>query len=135
MLIEIDFNSEEAFYLQLKNQIIMHIAKAELMPGESLPSVRDMAGQIGINMHTVNKAYSVLREEGYLELDRRRGAVISLNADRKRAVEELELQLMGAVARAFCRELTPEEIRLALDRVIGQFRFDLNGKEKASSGK
>ena len=59
MLIRIDFNSDEALYLQLRNQIIMGIANAEIQEGESLPSVRELADSIGINMHTVNKAYSI----------------------------------------------------------------------------
>ena len=56
MLIEIDFNSEEAIYVQLRNQIIVAIATSQLKNGESLPSVRNMADDIGVNMHTVNKA-------------------------------------------------------------------------------
>ena len=42
--------------------------------GEVLPSVRQMADEIGINMHTVNKAYTILRQEGFVKVDRRRGA-------------------------------------------------------------
>ena len=56
MIIKIDFNSEEAIYTQLCNQIIVGIATAELCEGDSLPSVRQLAEEIGINMHTVNKA-------------------------------------------------------------------------------
>ena len=63
MYIEIDFNSEEAIYIQLRNQIIMGIATSEIQEGESLPSVRQLAETVGINMHTVNKAYSVLKQE------------------------------------------------------------------------
>ena len=63
MYIEIDFDSDEAIYRQLCRQIIMQIATNELQEGDSLPSVRDMAQEIGINMHTVNKAYSVLKED------------------------------------------------------------------------
>ena len=59
MLIEIDFNSDEAIYVQLCNQIIMGIATDQLKIGEALPSVRQLADTVGINMHTVNKAYSV----------------------------------------------------------------------------
>ena len=77
MYISIDFNSEEAIYVQLCNQIIMQIAAREIQEGDNLPSVRELADKIGINMHTVNKAYSILRQEGYLTLDRRKGAVIS----------------------------------------------------------
>ena len=60
MLIEIDFSSDEAIYQQLCNQIILGIATSRLSDGEVLPSVRQMADEIGINMHTVNKAYTIL---------------------------------------------------------------------------
>ena len=55
MYLEIDFNSDEAFYVQLCNQIIIGIATSRLQEGDPLPSVRQLADQIGINMHTVNK--------------------------------------------------------------------------------
>ena len=70
MVIEIDFNSDEAIYMQVRNQIIIGIATSRLQEGDVLPSVRQMANQIGINMHTVNKAYSVLRQEGLVTIDR-----------------------------------------------------------------
>lgn len=55
MYISIDFDSNEALYIQLRNQIILAIVRQDLTQGQNLPSVRDMAEQIGINMHTVNK--------------------------------------------------------------------------------
>ena len=64
MMIEIDFSSDEAIYIQLTNQIIMGIATSRLQEGDTLPSVRQLADTVGINMHTVNKAYSLLRQEG-----------------------------------------------------------------------
>ena len=57
MIIKIDFNSEEAIYVQLRNQIILGIATSKLQEGDSLPSVRQLADEIGINMHTVNNAF------------------------------------------------------------------------------
>ena len=81
MVIEIDFNSEEALYLQLRNQIILGIATAKFQEGDALPSVRQLADDIGINMHTVNKAYTVLKQEGFVKVDRRKGAVIALAID------------------------------------------------------
>ena len=54
MLIEIDFNSNEAIYVQLQNQIIMGIATDAIREGDTLPSVRQLADTVGINMHTVN---------------------------------------------------------------------------------
>ena len=68
MLIEIDFQSDEAIYMQLRNQIVLGIATSMLQEGDTLPSVRQLADDIGINMHTVNKAYSVLRQEGFVPL-------------------------------------------------------------------
>ena len=70
MYIVIDFNSDEAIYMQLRNQIIMGIATEQIKEGDTLPSVRQLAEEIGINMHTVNKAYSVLKQEGFIKLDR-----------------------------------------------------------------
>ena len=64
MILSIDFNSDEAFYIQLRNQIIIGIATGRIREGDSLPSVRQLADNISINMHTVNKAYHVLRQEG-----------------------------------------------------------------------
>ena len=91
MIVEIDFNSEEALYIQLINQIIIGIATDQIREGDTLPSVRQLADNIGINMHTVNKAYSVLKQEGFLRVDRRRGAVIALDTDKMRTISELSL--------------------------------------------
>ena len=87
MYIEIDFNSDEALYLQLRNQIIIGIATSQYQEGDTLPSVRQLADTIGINMHTVNKAYSVLKQEGFVKVDRRKGAVISVDIDKLQAIE------------------------------------------------
>ena len=106
MILKIDFNSDEAFYLQLCNQIILGIAMETFCEGDPLPSVRSLADQIGINMHTVNKAYSILRQEGFVKLDRRRGAVISLDVDKLQAIEELRRNLYVVLARGICRNIS-----------------------------
>ena len=122
MYIEIDFNSDEAIYSQLCDQIIMGIAAARLNDGDPLPSVRQLADDIGINMHTVNKAYTILKQEGYLKLDRRHGAVVSVDVDRQRAIEELRTQLREAVARAVCRNVSEKDINAILNEVVEEFR-------------
>jgi len=76
MLLKIDFESEMPIYEQLRRQIIIGISTGELELGEELPSVRQLGGDIGINLHTVNKTYNILKNEGYLIIDRRRGAMI-----------------------------------------------------------
>ncbi|MDE7249860.1 MAG: GntR family transcriptional regulator, partial [Lachnospiraceae bacterium] len=103
MIVEIDFNSEEALYLQLRNQIILGIATAKFQEGDTLPSVRQLAEDIGINMHTVNKAYTVLKQEGFLKVDRRKGAVIALDLDKLRTLEEMDEELRVILAKAICK--------------------------------
>lgn len=121
MIVEIDFNSEEAIYIQLRNQIIMGIATAALREGESLPSVRQMADEIGINMHTVNKAYTVLKQEGFIRLDRRRGAVIAVDVDKIQAMEEMKLQLRILLAQGRCKAITREDVHELVDEIFEEY--------------
>ncbi len=122
MVIRIDFGSEEALYVQLYNQIIYGIANAQLLPGDTLPSVRELAENIGINMHTVNKAYAILRQDGYLRLDRRNGAVIAVNSDKLRAMEQLKNEMRISLAKALCRGLSAAEIHEVTDEVLREFQ-------------
>lgn len=115
MILEVDFNSEEALYIQLRNQIIVGIATNRLKEGESLPSVRQLAESIGINMHTVNKAYTVLKQEGFVKVDRRRGAVIAIDADRISDLEQMRESLRVILARASCRNISREEVHALID--------------------
>ncbi len=111
MILEIDFNSDEAIYVQLRNQIVLGIACAEFTDGQSLPSVRQLAQVLGVNMHTVNKAYSILREEGYLKLDRRKGAVISVETEEKqKELDSIAQQLQLLIAQAICKGISKDEM-------------------------
>ena len=125
MLIEVDFNSDEAIYVQLQNQIIMGIATEMIKEGDTLPSVRRLADNIGINMHTVNKAYSILKQEGFIQLDRRRGAVIAIDVDKARALLKFEEQLRILLAKGCCKNITREEVHTLVDEI-----FDEYGKGK-----
>jgi len=122
VVIRIDFGSNEALYVQLYNQIIRGIANAQLLPGDTLPSVRELAEDIGINMHTVNKAYAILRQEGYLRLDRRNGAVIAVDSDKLRAMAQLKNEMRISLAKALCRGLSDEEIHAVTDEVLREFQ-------------
>ena len=121
MILKINFDSEEALYMQLCNQIIVGIATDMLHEGDNLPSVRQLAEDIGINMHTVNKAYSVLRQEGFLRLDRRRGAVVALNMDKLQALAEMREELGIVLARGFCPNVSREEVHALVDEIFEDF--------------
>lgn len=121
MFIEIDFNNSEALYIQLRNQIIMGIATSTIREGDTLPSVRQLAENIGINMHTVNKAYSVLKQEGFLQLDRRKGAVIAIDVNKLQAVEEMREQLRVLLAKASCQNISREEVHQLVDEIYEEY--------------
>ena len=112
MYIEIDFNSDEALYLQLRNQIIIGIATSQFQEGDTLPS-----DTIGINMHTVNKAYSVLKQEGFVKVDRRKGAVIAIDIDKIQAKEDLKRDMQVLLAKSSCKRISREEVHALIDEI------------------
>ena len=77
MLLTLDLQSEVPIYQQIRQQVIQGVASGKLTPGESLPSVRQLAADIGINLHTVNKAYQLLRDDGVVVIHRQRGVLIA----------------------------------------------------------
>lgn len=121
MLIELDFNSDEALYIQLCNQIIVGIAMERFREGDPLPSVRQLAESIGINMHTVNKAYTVLKQEGYVKVDRRKGAVIAVDIDRMQALEEMKKELRVLLARGSCKNISRAEVHALIDEIYQDY--------------
>ena len=112
MLIEIDFNSNEAIYVQLQNQIIMGIATDAIREGDT----------VGINMHTVNKAYSILRQEGFIQLDRRRGAVVAIDADKAQAMLKLREKLAILLAKGCCKNISREDVHALVDEIFDEYR-------------
>ena len=101
-LLEIDFNSEEAIYMQLRNQIILGIATSRLQDGD---------------MHTVNKAYAVLRKEGIVSIDRRKGAVICIDSNKLLALEEMRRNLYIILAKGRCHNISRQEAHRLLDEI------------------
>ncbi|NLJ96204.1 MAG: GntR family transcriptional regulator [Clostridiales bacterium] len=121
MYVKIDFNSDEAIYIQLKNQIIYAIATSHFQEGDNLPSVRDLADYIGINMHTVNKAYTILKQEGYIKLDRRKGAVIAIDINKIQAINDMKDELRSTIAQAICKNISCKEVHEAVDDIFSEF--------------
>lgn len=80
MFIRIDQSLDEPLYQQIRNEIVRGIAQGELAPDDPLPSVRRLAGDLGINLHTVNKAYALLRDQGFVIMRGRSGAFIACHS-------------------------------------------------------
>lgn len=79
MFIEINPHDETPIYTQLMYQIKKNIVLSQFSSDEYLPSVRSLASDLGINMHTVNKAYNLLVDEGVL-IKSKRGYLIQEQA-------------------------------------------------------
>ena len=106
MIIKINSRSEMPIYLQLRNQIVKGIGKGELEQGEILPTVRQMAADLGVNAMTVSKAYQLLKAEGFIETDRRKDSIVCIPEKeyptQQAAFEEKledELELLTAEAK------------------------------------
>jgi len=118
MLLQIEFESETPIYMQIKNQIIRGIATGELKLGEELPSVRQLASDIGINFHTVNKVYTQLKQEGWVVVHRKSGVIINpeLKVDSNQEyMKALGESLDIITAEAFLRGVTKEEFMMIID--------------------
>lgn len=110
MIITIHDGSDIPIYQQIRNQIVLGISDGRLAPGEQLPTVRGLAEEIGINSMTVNKAYQLLKQEGYIMTDRRNGArVREVFAEQKRLSAEAEQTLERIISEAKIAGMTEEE--------------------------
>jgi len=110
MIIEINTQSRAPIYEQLRDQVVLGIAAKKLVPGEALPSVRSLAADLGINFHTVNKAYTMLCDEGYIVIDRRKGAVVACTAANGEAFQsKLSHKLLLTAAEAICHGIGEDE--------------------------
>ena len=111
MILNLDFNSDVPIYAQIKEQIIKSIATGDLKLNESLPSVRNMAEEIGVNLHTVNKAYNLLKDEGYINIDRRKGAVVNTLPLNKKDenIEKIKSMLELLTSQSYLLGMSKEE--------------------------
>ena len=110
MIISINEMSEIPIYQQIRNQIVQGISDGRLSPGEQLPTVRGLAEEIGINSMTVNKAYSLLKQEGYIFADRRSGARVRNEcAVTKELSEKSKELLQQIISEAKVSGMTKEE--------------------------
>ncbi|WP_188755023.1 GntR family transcriptional regulator [Microbacterium album] len=114
MLIRIDPTRDEPVFAQLADSIRADAAAGRISPGDRLPSAREVAASVGVNLHTVLHAYQELRDEGLLDIRRGRGAVVT---DAAAPLAELRGDVEALLRRA--RELgVPREALVSLMRDV-----------------
>ena len=110
MVIAINEYSDTPIYVQIRNQIVIGISDGRLKPGEQLPTVRSLAEEMGVNSMTVNKAYQLLKQEGYIYTDRRNGAKVRERMDfSDELTEETKELLQRVISEAKIRGITKEK--------------------------
>lgn len=127
MFLTLDLDLETPIYTQIRNQVIRAIATNQLKEGDSLPSVRQMASDLGVNLHTINKAYNILKQDGFLTVNKRKGAVIN-SSDKYAADNEyynnLRNELEVIIAEAVCRGLDYEDICKSIKEIINDLKLN-----------
>ena len=117
MIIRIDELSDIPIYLQLRNQIVMGISSGELKAGEKLPTVRDLALEMGINTMTVSKAYQLLKTEGYIMTDRKNGARIRTEIKKEASVSDAnKTELRRIISEARISGVEKQELIDLIDK-------------------
>lgn len=124
MIFKIDLDDPEAIYRQIAAQVILAMAEGCLPAGQSLPSVRRLAADLSINLHTVNKAYQLLQDEGFITIRRSRGAMVnppeSYAADDKYK-EGLRADLKSLCTKARLKGLGQKEIEDLIKNIFSSF--------------
>lgn len=125
MFVELDLQSEVPIYTQLVEQLIEGMANGQLKPGDPLPSVRSLAADLGINLHTVNKAYQVLKQDGFLQVHRKQGVVVQtggMPGVTAEFEEKLARQLKALAAEAAVRGMKEEAFAELCSKVYRQIK-------------
>jgi GntR family transcriptional regulator len=126
MLLTINLESSQPIYIQIRNSIVEGIANGMLKDGDPLPSVRILATELGINLHTVNKAYQMLKMEGFVKVYRKKGTVISAETrDSRDFMEAAAATLKNIVSEAITRSISREQ----LTGMINQMYNEMEGKK------
>ena len=123
MIIVLQDGSEIPVFKQIRNQIVMGISDGRLAPGEKLPTVRALAEEIGINSMTVSKAYQLLKQEGYIITDRRKGVRVKESIEQTKGLTvESEQELARLISEAKVKGMTRDEFIEMVDKYFDKGR-------------
>lgn len=135
MWLILEVASEKPLYLQIRDQIVEAIASGRLRRGAALPTIRQLASDFGVNLHTVHKAYELLRDEGFIQLNRKVGAAVAVAPNSPAREEDWRSRLRTLLAEPVARGLTREDIVIVCQRILDEFaaeRSNPSGSMKES---
>jgi GntR family transcriptional regulator len=121
VILNVDLASEVPIYQQLRDRIVEAIAEGVLTEGSPLPATRALAADFGINFHTVNKAYDLLRQQGLIRLNRGTGAVVTSTAADPPFRTEWAARARTLLAEAIAKGLPADEVLATCRSVLDSF--------------
>lgn len=125
MRLTLDLDSEIPIYQQIRDQIVTAIAVGELAADSPLPSTRQLGADLAVNFHTVNKAYDLLRREGFIRVNRKSGAVVRRDPGsgppEPGVADAWQERLRILLAEAVAQGLTTEEVLRRSGLVLDSF--------------
>ena len=127
MLLSIEPDDPVPIYQQIRDRIVEAIAGGRQPAGSGLPSTRQLAVDLGVNFHTVNKSYDLLRQEGLLRLSRKSGAVIQRDPGsgppRPDWAEDWAARLRTLLAEAAAQGMPADDIVQRCREAVSAFAF------------
>ncbi|KUP08744.1 GntR family transcriptional regulator [Bacillus coahuilensis p1.1.43] len=120
-MILLDSESERPLYSQLTSGVMEAIIRGDLSTGDTLPSVRSLASDLGVNMHTVNKSYHELEAKGIIEIISKKGAVITASLNGEISMDRrawIQQEFRPAIAEALVRGMSDSDVQLLVKQVI-----------------
>lgn len=130
MFIKIEPQSDVPIYEQVTRQIIEGIARGDMQSGDTLPSVRNLAADLGVNMHTVNKSYHELEARGIITIRAKSGAIIRSTEERiltSEQLQQIEKNLKPVVAEGMVLGATVEQIERMMKKVCADLQIPIEG--------
>ena len=121
MLVSIDEGSRQPIYLQIVRQVKEQILIGELVPGDELPSVRELGDSLGISLHTARSAYQALSEEGLVRVrlgKKARVAALATGAVTTSLTDGYSLRVRELVVDGLLQGWATEQLHHMLDREI-----------------
>lgn len=124
MYVTIDEKDSRPIYQQLVDEIKTLIARGELAEGTSLPPVRQVAADLGVNLNTVAFAYRRLQKEGLIRVRQGSGAVVISQTVREKPEDRLRAQLRTALTQLILAGLKPPEIKAIINTELDELLRD-----------
>jgi GntR family transcriptional regulator len=120
LTLAIDRRDDAPVYEQVADQVRRLVASGDLGPGTGLPSVRQLAGDLGVNLNTIARAYRLLEDEGFLVIRDRAGVEVAAPSETvdRTALARLLDQLRASLARLRQAGVTPEELLLVVRKEV-----------------